>query len=80
MRDEEGDIQVCLWRNLASTNIQTGDIVHLSNFIVTDTFNNMNQPVPAISNKFDSATVEVSDHLLIQSIEVNVLHLKSNMG
>ncbi|CAG2189300.1 unnamed protein product [Mytilus edulis] len=73
LRDEEGDIQVCLWRNLASTNIQTGDIVHLSNFIVTDTFNNMNQPVPAISNKFGSATVEVSDHLLSQSIELNVL-------
>lgn len=59
IRDEEGMIPVCLWRQIAETNVSRGDCVKLNNFMVTDTFNNMKQSVPAICNKYDSATIEI---------------------
>lgn len=59
MLDTTGKISVCLWRDLASTEIKKGDNIALHNFTVTDTFDKDHASVPAVTNKLQSSSIEV---------------------
>ncbi|KAK3093301.1 hypothetical protein FSP39_013873 [Pinctada imbricata] len=66
IKDFEGEIDVCLWRELAETEVRRGDSVKLTGFTVSETFNEDGQPIPAVTNKFKSANIEVLLALLFK--------------
>lgn len=59
LRDDVGEIPVCLWRDLAENNVQKGDCIKVTNFSVSETFGENKTSIPAICNKFETSSVEV---------------------
>ncbi|VDI83832.1 Hypothetical predicted protein [Mytilus galloprovincialis] len=58
LRNIKGDIEICLWRDLAQTVVLKGECVTVRNFMVTD---NKNIPVSAITNKMHQQQFRMCD-------------------
>lgn len=65
VKDETGIIEVGLWREMADTDIKSGDHVELQNFYVSSRYDkNKKMQIPVIANQRKNSSINVKKTLL----------------